>query len=118
MSCTGDLSIIQSDLIRERVKDFYSARLKTSIVKFSVESGSKQGDNFIGVVYRVSGEANEITNGEKTGYDEDNDKLRIILKVAPSNELRRQTFPVRQFFLREIYIYNEVCSILWIASAE
>lgn len=108
MSSLSDLSAIQSDIIKEKVKEFYSGHLKSSEVQISVESGSKHGDNFIGIVYRVSGEANRISNGEKASNDGDNKSFKIILKVAPTNTMRREKFSSRLLFLREIFLYNEV----------
>lgn len=47
----------------------------------------------------------------KPSDDDDNDhskKSSLILKCAPTNPLRRQRVGVRNLFLREITMYDEV----------
>lgn len=97
----NDLSSISSEAIKRQLEEFYVQRLKCNDVKLTVESGSKHGDNFIGIVYRVSGEKSKCDNDK-------NEKLNIILKVAPSNKMRREKFFARPSFLREIFVYEEV----------
>lgn len=55
------------------------------------------GDNFLGIVYRIHYSAQ---------YEKD--KSRLILKVAPSDYTRRGMFHIRECFLHEIYVYEEV----------
>lgn len=106
---SGNDAVIESDLINGKLKEFYEERLNSSDVKISVESGSKHGDNFMGIVYRVSGEANKPCSGKATlNNRNDSTKLSIFVKTAPSNAMRREMFFSRPSFLREIYFYNDI----------
>lgn len=103
-----ELSKLPSDLIRNGLIELFSEKLQTKKFDLRIESGSKSGDNFIGIVYRVIGEviANDVVNGSQNGTDAN--KLKLILKVAPQSLSRRERFFSRPCFLREIFIYNEV----------
>lgn len=58
------------------------------------------GDNFIGEIYRIL---------FKDANDENNEKQSsLILKIAPKNLFRRERFRIRDLFLREINMYDEV----------
>lgn len=96
-----DLSVIQSDFIKKKVKQFFVEKLNSNNLKITMKSGSKNGDNFVGIIYRITG---EIING----IQKNTKKLKIILKIAPSNPLRREKFLTRIAFLLEMYTYNEV----------
>lgn len=98
------LSKIPSELIRNGLRKVFSEKLQTENVKIGVESGSKNGDNFIGIVYRVTGEVIQSAD-ERTDAA---NNLKLILKVAPQSLSRRERFFSRPCFLREIFIYNEV----------
>lgn len=102
------LSKLPSDVIRSRLNQIFSEKLKTDNLKIVVEAGSKSGDNFIGIVYRVTGE--EVPSDDVNERDQrtDANKLKLILKVAPQSLSRRERFFSRPAFLREIFIYNEV----------
>ena len=63
-----------------------------------------QGDHFIGEIYRIL---------YKDANDSDNkNQSSLILKIAPSNLLRREKFRLRNLFQREINMYDQVCMIL------
>lgn len=102
------LSQLPSDVIRSGLNELFSERLQTENFKVCIESGSKNGDNFIGVVYRVIGEKIPSDDANKSGKGAGAKKLKIILKVAPQSLSRRERFFSRPCFLREIFIYNEV----------
>lgn len=93
------LSILSSEIVKQKVEQFFVENLKCRNVEISVENGSNHGDNFIGIVYRVTGESNECANQQK---------LTIYLKVAPTNKSRREKFFSRPAFVREIYVFTEV----------
>lgn len=67
------------------------------IIIFSIPI-SKIGDNFIGVIYRVLFERAE----------EGNKQFSYILKMAPQDSERREKIPLKDFFNREIIMYDEV----------
>lgn len=55
------------------------------------------GDNFVGIVYRI------------TCSTEDESRTKsLFLKIAPSDPIKRAIVPVRNFFIRESYMYNVV----------
>lgn len=90
----SDLSVIPSDLVKQKIIDFFDQHFKTKNVKFLVENGSVDNDNYIGIIHRVIGE--NIENQEK---------FSIIVKVA-----RRERFSAQLAFQREILIYSEAYS--------
>lgn len=92
---------IEGESVRVCVQSVVEKMLNTKNVKIHVEPGSKKGDNFIGIVYR-------ILYGKST--DHEKECKSFILKVAPLNEIRREQSCTRNFFLREIYMYSEVIS--------
>lgn len=90
---------IPNDLIKLDVRKVVEKLLDTKSVKIWIEPGSKKGDNFIGIVYRILyGRANE----------EKDENSSFILKIAPQNLTRRKKFGLREFFTREIFMYSEV----------
>lgn len=48
---------------------------------------------------------------------DDTRKTSLILKIAPKDEMRRKTLGVRNLFLREISMYDEVIFSLKLFSA-
>lgn len=60
----------------------------------------QKGDNFIGEIYRILyKDANDSENKNKSS---------LILKIAPSNLLRREKMKLRSLFMREINMYDQV----------
>lgn len=96
------LSVLPSDVIRNGLQNVFADKLQSENVKITIESGSKNGDNFIGVVYRAIG---EVTGADGEAQPQ---KMKLILKVAPQSVPRRERFFSRPCFLREMFIYNEV----------
>lgn len=98
----SELSDISSDLIRSKLCETIESITKTKNYTIKVESASKAGtNNFIGIVYRVYFNK----NGEAT-----DEPGSLILKTAPQNIARRDSFHSRTCFVREIFMYNEVSS--------
>lgn len=94
----SDLSEIPTDVIRIALFETIEKKLKSKNYKISVSSASKAGEsNFIGIVHRVT--------FNKTG---ENEREKLILKVAPQHIARRTQFNSRILFLQEIITYNEV----------
>lgn len=92
---------ISSDLIKSALNDLVEEKLKTKEFEIKVDAGSKEGDNFIGVVYRV-------TYWRKA---KPNEQSRLILKVSPQSQARRERFFSRPSFLREMFLYGEVSRV-------
>lgn len=95
---TSDLSELSSEAFRSILMEFIEQRLHTKDFRVNINSAAKKGDNFIGVVQRISYNKNSS-----------NVKSFLIFKTAPINNVaRREQFFLRKFFLREIHAYNEV----------
>lgn len=54
-----------------------------------------KGDNYVGQILGVT-----INSNDK--------KIDLIVKKAPSNEKFRRAIPIRELFLREIYLYDKI----------
>lgn len=102
MTTKSDLSVIESDVIRDALCQTVESRLKSKNYKICVSSASQAGEsNFIGIVYRVSYcKDDEDVNGPNAS--------KLILKIAPSHPSRREKFTTRLPFLQEIYMYDVV----------
>lgn len=97
----SDLSDIPTDAIRAALNETIEEKLKSKNYKITVSSASKAGEsNFVGIVHRVS--------FNKEGDDK---QEKLILKVAPQNETRREQFNSRPLFLQEIFVYDKVSNI-------
>lgn len=93
-----DLSEIPTDVIRAALLETIEKKLKTKNYKIVVSSASTAGEsNFIGIVHRVK--------FNKEGEDK---QEKLILKIAPQNEARRNQFNSRPLFLQEINVYDKV----------
>lgn len=62
----------------------------------TIEAGSAKGDNYIGVIYRI------------TVKPPKGDTLNIIAKLPPQNAARREQFFARPCFLRESEFYDVI----------
>lgn len=94
-----NLSDIPSETIRVALCETIENKLKTNKYKITVHAASKAGEsNFVGIVHRV------LFSKE----DEPEHVDKIIVKVAPQNERRRNAYHSRELFLQEIYMYDEV----------
>lgn len=102
----SDLSSIPTDEIRSALCETVENYLKSKKYKITVSSASQAGEsNFVGIVYRVSfGKKDDDPNKTKLS--------QLILKVAPQNAARRAQFLSRSLFLREMYMYNVVNTLL------
>lgn len=96
----SDCGMLSNELIKEAFTKTVEAYLHTSEYDVGIELASKKGDNYLGIVYRAI--------CRKTAIDENSNELKIIIKMAPQVEQRRQTFFSRLCFLREIYLFDEV----------
>ena len=94
----SDLSDIPSDAIRTALRETIEKKLKSKNYKISVSSASKAGEsNFVGIVHRVT-----------FSKDDEDKQEKLILKVAPQNEARREQFNSHALFLQEINVYDKV----------
>lgn len=99
----SNLSVIESEVIRDALRETVENKLKSKNYKINVSSASQAGaNNFIGIVHRVSFyKDDDSENGANAS--------KLILKVAPTSSSRRSgEFTPRIPFLQEIYMYTEV----------
>lgn len=62
---------------------------------FDIEAVCKEGENYVGVLHRVTANSRE-------------NKIKVILKIPPQNEARRRISFAVPFFAREILFYETV----------
>lgn len=93
---------LSNEIIQAALSETIEKCLKTSKYETIVEAGSKKGDNFMGVVYRVT--------CRQSGINTNSSDLKLILKTAPQSEQMREAFFTRPCFEREIYLFDEVGS--------
>ncbi|KAJ8931402.1 hypothetical protein NQ314_015689 [Rhamnusium bicolor] len=84
-------------LSEEHNKLIEDIALRQGLSNFDLEtnSGSIKGDGYLGIITTA-----DIKNGKN--------KLNLILKSAQDNEELRKMAPVRDIYLREIYLYNKI----------
>lgn len=97
-----------NDDIRKGVLDVFEEQLKSKDVEVSYALGSKKGDNYIGIVYCATGKPKSQNNENENN----NRELKLIVKVAPLNAVRREQFRSRLCFLREIKMYSDVLPMM------
>lgn len=105
MTDTSDAEL--SEVIRTGLRQVLIKELGSDKIDMSIETGSKKGDNYVGIVYRVNGKLKGVSNGDANN-NKDKSSINLILKVAPTNKARRESFSSRDAFLREIEMYDEV----------
>lgn len=98
----SDLSFISDEFIRSALFETGEKCLNTKEFRINLNSASKPGDSFLGIVHRVTYE--KCNNNQQ----QIRDNFDLILKLAPTHPARRATFGTRNFFIREIYLYDEV----------
>lgn len=81
---------------KEALRKVIEGLLGTPEYTSTITLGSNIGDNYIGVVYRI------------TATTTTSDSVNIILKLPPQNLARREQFFARPCFLRESLFYDEV----------
>ncbi|XP_046801334.1 uncharacterized protein LOC124418625 [Lucilia cuprina] len=84
-----------SAAVIELLKNFLDGRYGQQNYKYQIQGAAKKGDNYMGVVYRIT-----ITTNSRN-------EESIILKVPPSNPLQRNQFFARAGFLREALAYEK-----------
>lgn len=100
-------TVQSNELIRTALNETIEKMLKTTKYETNIDLASKKGDNFMGIVYRVS--CRKSSSKDKNPAD-----LTLILKTAPENEQRRASFFSRGCFMREIYLFNEVRNLFFL----
>lgn len=74
--------------------------------KYSIELGTKTGDNYLGIVYRVSIDGKRKSDGLEAAV-----KVDTIIKVAPQDEMKRLMTSTATFFPREHLFYTEIVPV-------
>lgn len=73
----------------------------------NVDSGSKDNDGFIGIIKSVTIQGVRLHDGK-----EKSETLRLMCKLIPDNEQRRQEFNTNLLFKREALLYNKVLPLI------
>lgn len=94
----AELHELPAEKYNETLRKIVENKLKVSFgdCKVEISPGSAKGDNYVGLVYRV------------TVTSPNDDKLNIIAKLPPQCIARREQFVVRPCFVRESLFYDEV----------
>lgn len=100
---SSELSILSNESIQAALKQTIEDQLKTTEYETIIGPACKKGDNFLGIVYRVT--CKKAIHEEQ---DETPLELNLILKVAPYHPERREASPSRRYFMREMYLFDEV----------
>lgn len=89
---------LPAEVYNQTLRKIVEDNLKTPFDECDVVivPGSAKGDNYIGVLYRVT-----VTSS-------DGRKLNLIVKLPPQNEVRREQFFAKECFLRESEFYDNV----------
>ncbi|XP_023012806.2 uncharacterized protein [Leptinotarsa decemlineata] len=85
-----ELSVVQFALIEQ-----IAHQNGFDVFDLEVSSGSEKGDNYLGIITRVT------VKDEKR-------KIELILKSASTNDAFRRSAPVHKLFCREIHIYDKI----------
>lgn len=86
------------DYVLDLLNDVAKAEGFTSYTT-EFKAGSNHGDNFLGVLTSVT------VKGQRNNNDE---QLHLLVKLAPTNEIRRQEFHSIAVFKREALMYNKI----------
>lgn len=90
--------------LNKRLHDYlqiYVKNIKLTVPKFHITKGTNKGDNYVGLIYRVTIEG--IENGETKN-------IELILKTMPTSD-SFVSIRVTKMFQREIFFYREVLPI-------
>ncbi|KAM7346423.1 pinkman isoform 1-T2 [Cochliomyia hominivorax] len=97
MNVEDDTSNEITPFVIKILGNFLDTKYEHQKYKYKIEGAAKKGDNYMGVVYRVT-----VIPVTKNKTEES-----LILKVPPQNPLQRNQFFVRAGFLREALAYEE-----------
>lgn len=104
------LQLIMEEKLSDRTKkiiyEILTEQLKTNDYTIELSPGSKVGDNYLGIVYRIKA----IVNKNKQRNDK-REEFSIIVKLPPTNKFRREQFFARHAFTREALTYSEILPI-------
>ena len=78
--------------------ELFAKKKNLANLKFQFSNASKDGDNFLGSLYRVK------IKGEKNGESEE---LNLIFKCVPTSEELRNVLRAESIFLNEIAFYED-----------
>lgn len=101
-----DESPVLSDIVRRTLEEVLKKQLNSNEIQIQIEQGTKKGDNYVGIIYRVTGKVKPKKIVHSTSG-----QVRLIVKIAPQNAVQREQFHLRNCFIREIKMYSEVLSM-------
>ncbi|XP_031334537.1 uncharacterized protein LOC116164492 [Photinus pyralis] len=96
------MSAVSSHQIEEKILPIVKSFLNSNGErhKIDISPASQPGENYLGLIYTVT-----IT-------DKKDEKLHLIIKLAPFQEHYRNIFPIKEVYNREIFFYQNVSTEL------
>ncbi|CAG9802462.1 unnamed protein product [Chironomus riparius] len=94
---------LPSEIYEKALAEVVEKQLNNSIDNYdiTISAGSSKGDNYLGVIYRAQVK-DKVTN---------ENKLNLIVKLPPQNEVSRKEMFAGEFFKREAGFYDNVYPI-------
>lgn len=97
-SSADEIDKLPNEVYRNTLREIVRSNCDVEIeeCELKIEAGSAKGDNYIGVIYRV------------TVQPPKGKTLNVIVKLPPQNAARREEFFARPCFLREAEFYDVI----------
>lgn len=102
-----DLSALSNYSIQTELNKIISEQLNTDKFDTKISLATNSGDNFTGTIYRIACRKLAIEENSSNTLSE----FKIIVKIAPQHQERRENAFIRPFYLCEIFTFNEVQSL-------
>nr|CAD7258966.1 unnamed protein product [Timema shepardi] len=90
----------QNEFLQELVSDIVTKNEGFTDVKYTFTKGSNAGDNFVGVIHRITAEGRSHDNKKQV--------VSFIVKCMPDSQERRKQFGSNTFFDNEIVFYDQI----------
>lgn len=109
---TMDLSALSEYSIQTELNKIITDHLKANKFDTKISLATKSGDNYTGTIYRIVCRKLSV---EKDRSDPPYE-FKIIVKIAPQHQERRELAAIRPLYLCENFTFNEVRPILSITT--
>nr|CAD7452099.1 unnamed protein product [Timema tahoe] len=94
----------QNKFLQELVSDIVTKNEGFTDVKYTITKGSNAGDNFVGIIHRITAEGRSHDNKKQV--------MSFIVKCMPDSQERRKQFGSNTFFDNEIVFYDQIIPTL------
>lgn len=99
-----DLSALSNHSIQTELNKIITDHLKVNQFDTKISLATNAGDNYTGTIYRIACRKLSI---EKDS-DDPQSEFKIIVKIAPQHQERRELAGIRPLYLCENFAFNEV----------